>query len=152
MHRCCQEWEILIVGAGWRQISSLDKFQGFAQSSNTDVCINVILISKNWHMISSLYWKLVKQARCWIGRINPSGGSKRAKLAPSLSATVGSTPWARPFTPSCFSEAALWPKDQTLVLLGSFQAWMCVKLNVSSKFVKKNRLLSMKLSWEKLRW
>lgn len=30
-------------------------------------------------------------------------------------------------TPKCSSVAALWPTDQTTVVLGSFQVWMCVK-------------------------
>lgn len=47
-------------------------------------------------------------------------------------------PWARPLTPT-----AQWPAHQTVVVLGSFQLWRCITLNVIRSFLKKRA----KLPW-----
>lgn len=51
---------------------------------------------------------------------------------------------ARPLIPNCSSEAAQWPVDQTVVVVGSFQLCHCVCVREGMAFLKKRAMLSAK--------
>ena len=66
-------------------------------------------------------------------------------------------PWARPINPSCSSEAAQWPEDQTVGVLRSFQVWMwfakrrALSQWNSSVWMKAAKIIERKwLAWTRL--